>query len=90
MNEYMGDGWYTIELYRDGEPITPSEPQAEWVDTVTEFEDIAAQAARDGLEPVFTYCGYGDLPSDENLMVAERFVATFTAEQAQAYAARFE
>ena len=90
MNEYMGEGWYTIELYRDGEPLTPSNPQAEWVDTVTELEDIAEQAERDGLEPVFTYYGDGDLPNDEELSVAERFVATFTPEQAREYAARFE
>ena len=90
MYGYNGDGWYTVELYRDGEPLTPSNPQAEWIDTVTEFEDIAAQAERDGLEPVFTYYGDGDLPDDEELRVAERFIAAFTPEQARAYAARFD
>lgn len=90
MNVYVGDGWYTIELYREGEPLTPSSPQAELVDSFTEFEDIAAQAERDGLEPVFTYYGDRDLPDDERIRVAERFIATFTPEQAQAYAERFE
>lgn len=90
MDAYQGDGWYTVELYRDGEPLTPSSLQAEWVDSFTEFEDIAEQAGRDGFEIVFTYYGDGDLPNDEGLDVAERFVAAFTREQAQAYAARFE
>ena len=89
MDQYKGDGWYTIELYRDGEPLTPENPLAEWVDSQAEYEDISERAIGDGFEPVFTYYGGGDLPNDKSLGVAERFVATFTSDQAAAYAARF-
>ena len=90
MYGFNGDGWYTVELYRDGEPITPSNPQAEWIDSLDEFEEIAYCAASDGFYPEFTYYGDRDLPDDEELRVAERFIAAFTPEQARAYAARFD
>lgn len=86
MSNYQGEGWYTFEPYTDEGPLWSGTAEAVWVENEDYFEDYCE--VPDGCECVATYHGSDDLPDDEDVRVDERFVASFTAEQAAAYAER--
>ena len=79
---FRGEGWYTFEQRGEFGPRWASAPEAVWVEDEADFRDFVE--ADDGYEAVVTYFGDGDVPS-EPVRVAERFIATFTPEQAAAY-----
>lgn len=85
-SKWQGEGWYTFEQWdTEGERFAwpESETAAVWVESRADFEDFAE--VPEGFESVVTYYGNGDIPTD-GMRVAERFIATFTPEQAEAYA----
>ena len=61
--------------------------EAVWVESKYDFDDFSE--VPDGFESVVTYYGDGDIPTD-GMRVAERFIASFTPEQAAAYAEAME
>jgi len=86
MNEskWQGEGWYTFEQWNtEGFAWPESMTEAVWVEDEVDFEDFSE--VPDGFESVVTFYGDGDIPTD-GMKVAERFIATFTPEQAAAYA----
>lgn len=86
MDEWMGEGWYTFEVYGEDGPVSANSPEAVWVEGECDFGDFSE--VPEGCECVVTFYGDDDLP-DGDVRVAERFVAGFTPEQAAAYAGRF-
>ena len=89
-SKWQGEGWYTFEQW-DSESesfVWPeSMTEAEWVESEYDFDDFSE--VPEGFESVVTYYGDGDIPTD-GMRVAERFIASFTPEQAAAYAEAME
>lgn len=84
--KWQGEGWYTFEQWNtetEGFAWPESMTEAVWVEDEGGFEDFSE--VPDGFESVVTFYGDGDIPTD-GMKVAERFIATFTPEQAAAYA----
>lgn len=89
-SKWQGEGWYTFEQW-DAESESFAWPEsmteAVWVESKYDFDDFSE--VPDGFESVVTYYGDGDIPTD-GMRVAERFIASFTPEQAAAYAEAME
>ena len=85
-SKWQGEGWYTFEQWdTESESFAWPESMTEavWVESKFDFDDFSE--VPDGFESVVTYYGDGDIPTD-GMRVAERFIASFTPEQAAAYA----
>ena len=89
--KWQGEGWYTFEQWSTEcesfvWPVNTAE--AEWVEDKRDFEEYAT--VPDGIESVVTFYGDGDLPNDERVRVAERFVAALPPETRREYEGRFK
>lgn len=82
VKKWQGEGWYTFQQLSDDGPRFAEAPEAVWVESEYDFDDFSA--VDEGYECDVVFYGAGDLP-DGDVRVAERFVATFTPEQAAAY-----
>ena len=89
-SKWQGEGWYTFEQWdTESESFAWPESMTEavWVESKYDFDDFSE--VPDGIESVVTYYGDGDIPTD-GMRVAECFIASFTPEQAAAYAEAME
>lgn len=84
---YQGTGWYTFEPYTDEGPLYEGNLLAVWVENEDYFDEYAE--VPEGCKCVVCFYGSDDLPDDEDVRVAEQYVAAFTPEQAAAYAERW-
>lgn len=87
--KWQGEGWYTFEPWNTESEsfVWPESAEAEWVEDKWDFEEYST--VPDGIESVVTFYGDGDLPNDERVRVAERFVATLSPEVRREYESRF-